>query len=54
MIFGEHTSPELGRLASRTIALLPIGALEQHGRHLPVITDTAVVTEITRSPPRPG
>lgn len=48
MIYGELTSPELGRIASKTIALLPIAATEQHGNHLPVITDTALVTEIAR------
>ncbi len=48
MIHGDLTSPALGRKASRTIALLPLGALEQHGNHLPVVTDTALVTEIAR------
>ena len=48
MIYGELTSPELGRIAPKTIALLPIAAVEQHGRHLPVITDTAIVTEVAR------
>lgn len=48
MIYGELTSPELGRIAPKTIALLPIAATEQHGNHLPVITDTALVTEIAR------
>jgi creatinine amidohydrolase len=48
MIYTEHTSPDLGRLARRSIAVLPIAAVEQHGRHLPVQTDTALVTEIAR------
>lgn len=46
MIYGNLTSPDLGRLAPETIALLPIAAVEQHGDHLPVVTDTALVTEI--------
>jgi len=48
MIYGELTSPELGRRAPKTVALLPIAATEQHGDHLPVITDTALVAEIAR------
>ena len=48
MIYGEMTSPELARIAPRAIALLPIAAVEQHGRHLPVQTDTALVSEIAR------
>lgn len=48
MIYGDLTSPEIGRIAPRTIALLPIAAVEQHGRHLPVITDTALVGEVAR------
>lgn len=46
MKFEELTSPEIGRIASRTVALLPLAAVEQHGNHLPVVTDTALVTEI--------
>ncbi|MEI6337012.1 MAG: creatininase family protein, partial [Verrucomicrobiota bacterium] len=48
MIYGDLTSPDLAHLAPDTVALLPIAALEQHGRHLPVITDTALLTEIVR------
>lgn len=48
MIYGDFTSPDLKRLAPKTIALLPLAATEQHGDHLPVITDTALVTEIAR------
>jgi creatinine amidohydrolase len=48
MIYGDLTSLDLGRIAPQTIALLPIAALEQHGCHLPVITDTALVTEIVQ------
>ena len=37
------TAPELREIAGRpgAMAVLPIGSLEQHGPHLPVITDTA-------------
>jgi creatinine amidohydrolase len=39
--FEEMRSPEIGELARREgMVLLPIGACEEHGRHLPVMTDT--------------
>jgi creatinine amidohydrolase len=48
MIYADLTSPEIGRLAPTCIALLPIAAVEQHGAHLPVGTDTAIGTELAR------
>eukprot|EP01031_Cornospumella_fuschlensis_P020738 gene20738-25426_t len=37
------TAPSLREIAGKpgALAILPIGSLEQHGPHLPVITDTA-------------
>ena len=37
------TGPQLRELGSRpkSLAIFPVGSLEQHGPHLPVITDTA-------------
>lgn len=46
MIYGELTSPRLKEAASGAVALLPLAAIEQHGDHLPVVTDTAIVSEI--------
>lgn len=37
--------PELDAVR-RKVFVLPLGSLEQHGRHLPLMTDTAIVTEI--------
>ncbi|MDB6094996.1 MAG: hypothetical protein JWM32_2558 [Verrucomicrobia bacterium] len=48
MIYYDLTSPQIGRLAPHAIAVLPIAALEQHGDHLPVGTDAAIVTELGR------
>jgi creatinine amidohydrolase len=37
--------PELSRLSSRTF-LVPLGSLEQHGPHLPVFTDSLIISEV--------
>lgn len=41
--WARMTAPDLRQLAARpnALAVLPVGSLEQHGPHLPVITDTA-------------
>jgi creatinine amidohydrolase len=42
--FGEMRSPEVAEFAEKKgMVLVPIGACEEHGRHLPVITDTKLV-----------
>lgn len=33
--------------AERTVALLPVGAIEQHGPHLPVSTDATIAEELS-------
>ena len=46
---GELTSPEVSqRLRATSILCLPIGAVEQHGAHLPLDTDVVVAEELTR------
>ncbi len=42
-VWGELTSAEFRTLdPESTIAVLPVAAVEQHGPHLPVLTDTAI------------
>jgi creatinine amidohydrolase len=43
------TGPEIREVAARgnALAVLPVGSLEQHGPHLPVITDTRTAWEIS-------
>jgi creatinine amidohydrolase len=44
------SDPSLRRLlrTGRKIALIPVGSLEQHGPHLPISTDSDIVTEVAR------
>jgi creatinine amidohydrolase len=35
-------------LKKRQIAIIPVGSIEQHGPHLPVSTDTDIVTEVAK------
>lgn len=47
MRWEELSVPEIEALdREQTILLLPLGSVEQHGRHLPVGTDTMLATEI--------
>ena len=47
---GELTFPEIsGKLKQSSILCLPIGAIEQHGAHLPLNTDVVVAEELTRA-----
>ena len=49
MFFSGSTYPSLNKETSSKIVLLPLGAIEQHGPHLSVTTDTDIVTEIAKS-----
>jgi hypothetical protein len=46
--WGMMTSHELaGKLADTDVALVPVGAIEQHGGHLPLGQDNYQIEEIT-------
>ena len=47
MQLGERSWKDAGDLRGR-IAVVPLGSLEQHGHHLPMLTDTMIGTEIAR------
>jgi creatinine amidohydrolase len=46
---GDLTSPEIScRLKASSVLLLPLGAMEQHGPHLPLNTDVVVAEGVSR------
>jgi creatinine amidohydrolase len=48
-LIGELTFPEISQqLHATSILCLPVGAIEQHGPHLPLNTDMIIAEEITR------
>lgn len=47
MLLDQLTWPDVKELDfSHLVVLLPLGSFEQHGHHLPLITDTRIVTAI--------
>jgi creatinine amidohydrolase len=48
--FPNLTGPQVGeRLSDRSIIVQPLGAIEQHGPHLPLITDSLVATAVAQA-----
>lgn len=48
--FSMLTSPQIGRLAEdNALCLLPVGQVEEHGRHLPTGTDTVIANSVVRA-----
>ncbi len=50
VIVRDQLDPNLRKLIkkSNSIAVIPVGSIEQHGPHLPVSTDTDIVSEIAK------
>lgn len=46
--FAEMTWPEVADLEDEVIAILPVGALEAHGPHLPLATDVIIAEAMAR------
>ncbi|MFT3934461.1 MAG: creatininase family protein [Chitinophagaceae bacterium] len=49
MLYTHHTYQDIGLAAKDKIVLLPLGATEQHGPHLAVSTDTAIVSSLAEA-----
>lgn len=47
--FEDLTSPQVAQLPAETVAVLPLGSLEQHGPHLPVSTDYLIATSVAEA-----
>lgn len=48
MQLSELTWDQIDRLSRDTVVVVPIAAMEQHGRHLPIATDSLLLGEIVR------
>lgn len=48
VLFNELTRVENGKRAKDSLLVIPVGATEQHGPHLPVGTDTFAVENVSR------
>jgi creatinine amidohydrolase len=46
MYFVDRTYPEIAQLPAETVAVLPLGSIEQHGPHLPVSTDHLIASSV--------
>src|ERR1035437_7426 len=46
MLFSDANYNNLNRQAKDKVVVLPLGAVEQHGPHLPVSTDTDIVRQV--------
>lgn len=48
MLLANLTWPDVAALSKDTPVVFPVAALEQHGRHMPVFTDSLLMGEIAR------
>ena len=48
MLLQELTWPDIGNLSRDIPVVIPVAALEQHGHHMPVFTDSLLVGEVVR------
>jgi creatinine amidohydrolase len=48
MLLSEMTWPEVDGLPKDTPVVFPVAALEQHGRHMPLFTDSLLLGEVVR------
>src|SRR5215472_11937967 len=49
LLFAEMTREELRAIAAETMVVLPLGATEQHGPHLPAGTDFLAIEHLARA-----
>jgi creatinine amidohydrolase len=44
---GQFTRDHIQKMAPSSLAILPVGAIEQHGYHLPLYTDFSIIQQIS-------
>ena len=49
MILSQMTWQEVSKVSRETVVLIPTGSLEQHGPHLPLFTDSILVTAVAEA-----
>jgi creatinine amidohydrolase len=47
-LYGKFTWPEIRDVDKDRVVILPVGAMEDHGPHLPLDTDNLIVSEIAK------
>jgi creatinine amidohydrolase len=47
-VYGKMTWPEIKEVDKDRVVILPVGAMEDHGPHLPLDTDNLIVSEIAK------
>jgi creatinine amidohydrolase len=47
MQFGEKTWKDIGTMTDKVV-VVPLGSMEQHGHHLPLLTDTMICAEFAK------
>jgi creatinine amidohydrolase len=48
-LYGKFTWPEIKTVDKKRVVLLPVGAMEDHGPHLPLDTDNLIVTRLAEA-----
>ena len=50
VIIKDQFDPELRKILKKQkkVAIIPVGSIEQHGPHLPISTDSDIVTEVSK------
>ena len=46
MILGNNCWVDIEKADKNRVVVVPLGSLEQHGHHLPLLTDTYLVTSV--------
>ena len=49
MRYGHMTWPQARDIDKDKIVILPLGSIEQHGPHMPILTDTMIVTALAEA-----